>query len=245
MEYEYEKAIFTGQTLEVYRFEKAPKVAKNRNRVRSTANDGGYRPLALRHPDNMRRLKRGFIRLVQTNLVSKGPPSFLTLTFAANADIGVGLRCFREFNLLTKKEFGNSLSYIAVPEFQKRGAIHFHVLLWGLDEKYIKNEKHTRYLQNLWARGYVDIIPTDGSPKLAGYLSKYMQKAMHDERLIGRRAYYNSRNIDRPLLYKIAGVANYPEQILGVGIELLTERSFGTEWLGMGNYKIYKVIENA
>jgi len=245
MIYEYEKSIFTGTTLEVYRYEKAPRVATGGN-PRGRKPDGGRSgDPTLRRPDTMRRLRRGFLRLVQINLSTKGPPSFLTLTFAANADVGIGLRCFREFNAFAKKEFGDSLSYIAVPEFQKRGAIHFHVLLWGLDPKYIKNERHTRYLQSIWARGYVDIIPTDGSPKLAGYLAKYMQKAMHDERLIGRRAYYNSRNVVRPLLYKTAGVANYPEEILGVGIELLTERSFGTEWLGMGNYKIYKVIENA
>lgn len=274
MIYEYQKAIFTGETLEVYQYERAPQVATG-GKPRGRKADSGRSGVApeKRH-DSIRRARRGFLRLVQANLSAKGAPAFLTLTFASNADLDTGLQCFREFNQRSKKEFGDSISYIAVPEFQKRGAVHFHVLIWGLDDKYIlhevpwfwrskqkkkikqryldwcklkgydpKESRGTRYIQSIWARGYADIVPADDSPKLAGYMAKYMQKAMHDERLLSRRSYYNSRNIVRPLLYKTARVADYPKEILGVDIELLTEKSYGTEWLGRGNYKVFKVMK--
>jgi len=243
MIYDYGKTIFTGTTLEVYRFENAPRVATNKRKRRAAPIDDGPRSPGPRRYDSVRRLRRDFIRLVQTNLSSKGPATFVTLTFATNATLDEGLECFREFYKRAKKEFGNDLSHISVPEFQKRGAIHFHCLIWGLDEKYVKQERSKRYIQSIWARGYVDIIPTDGSPKLSGYMAKYMQKSLQDERLYGRRAYYYSRNVVSPVLYKTALVASYAKEILGVDIELLTERSYGTEWLGRGNYQVYKVID--
>jgi len=87
-------------------------------------------------------------------------------------------------------------------------------------------------------------VPTDGSPKLAGYLSKYMSKAMHDDRLGGKRAFLASRGIMRPMLYKSPLVVAHAREILGVDIELLTERTYSTEWLGQGNYQVYKVKES-
>jgi len=75
-------------------------------------------------------------------------------------------------------------------------------------------------------------------------MAKYMQKGLQDERLYGRRGYYSSRNIVRPTLYKTAAVVNYTKEVLGVDIELLTEKTYPTQWLGQGNYQVYKVIEN-
>lgn len=244
MNYEYSKSIFTGQTLEVYRYERAPKMATGHERPRKKPSSRRPDITPERRFDNIRRVRRGFLRLVQSNLAGNGAPSFATLTFAANSALTPSLLCFREFVSFLRKELGDGISYIAVPEFQKRGATHFHVLFWGISDELVKNEKHSRYLQAIWARGFVDIIPTDGSPKLAGYMAKYMQKAMHDDRLVGRRAYYPSRNLMRPVLYKTSLVANYAKEVLGVDIELLTERTYSTEWLGQGNYQVYKVKES-
>lgn len=275
MIYEYGKTIFTGQTLEVYRFEKTPRVATGPRRKRATSDNDGPRTPGPRRYDSIRRLRRDFLRLVQTNLSGKGAPTFITLTFASVATLDAGLPCFREFVKRAKKEFGERVSYIAVPEFQKRGAVHFHCLFWGIEDKYIlheapwsywrrakpkikkrffewcelkgydpKDARGARLIQTLWARGYADCVPADDSPNLAGYMAKYMQKALHDERLYGRRAYYFSRNVMRPVLYKTSAVVHHTEEILGVGIELLTEKTFSTEWLGQGTYQVFKVIRH-
>lgn len=245
MIYEYGKTIVAGQTVEVYRYERAPQVALGTKRKRTQTDSGGPRTPVPRRYDSIRRLKRGFTRHVQANLSGKGAPSFLTLTFATNADLNTGLQCFREFIALAKKEFGDGFSHITVPEFQKRGAVHFHCLCWGIADKYVENERYTRYIQSIWARGYVDIIPTDGSPKLASYLSKYMQKALQDERLYGRRAYYYSRNTLRPMLYKTTAVVHHAKEILGGELRLISEKTYSTEWLGEGKYEIYEIVDNS
>jgi len=242
MIYEYTKSIFTGETLEVYRYERAPKVSSGPKRLRKAADVRGSTDAAPRRWDNIRRLKGGFLRLVQSHLSATGTPTFVTLTFASNVPLDPALQCFREFTKILRKELGDGISYIAVPEFQKRGATHFHGLFWGIESDLVKNERYSRYLQSIWARGYLDIIPTDGSPKLAGYMAKYMQKALFDERLLRRRAYYYSRNIVRPMLYKTALVASHAEEVLGGSLELVSEKTYSTEWLGEGKYSVYKVI---
>jgi len=275
MQYEYSKAIFTGQTLEVYRYEKAPQVATGPRRRKAKPDNGGPCPAPKRRYDTVKRLRRNFTRLVQSQLSAKGAPAFLTLTFSANATLDDGLEVFRQFNKRAKKVFGDSVSYIAVPEFQKRGAVHFHCLVWGLEDKYIlheapyeywkrakkrirarffawcsekgydpKDARGVRLIQAVWAHGYADCVPADDSPKLASYLGKYMQKAMLDERLNSRRAYYCSRGVVRPMLYKTSLVANYPEIVLGVELELLTEKTYSTQWLGEGNYQVFTVKTN-
>lgn len=242
MIYEHTKSIFSGQILEVYRFQNTPRISTKPRRPRKEKEAVGSDNVAPRRHDNIRRLRRGFLRLVQSNLAEHGAPSFVTLTFVSNIALDPALLCFREFTKRIREELGLGIRYIAVPEFQKRGSTHFHCLVWGIEEALVKNERYSRYLQSIWARGYLDIIPTDGSAKLAGYMAKYMQKALHDSRLLNRRAYYPSRNVMRPVLYPSALVAHYPEEMLGADLRLISEKVYQTEWLGEGSYSVYEVI---
>lgn len=106
-----------------------------------------------------------------------------------------------------------------------------------------KVERGARLIQNAWAYGYVDCIPTDNSEKLAGYLAKYMSKAMHDDRLLGKRAYYYSRNILRPNSSTFGPFVNYMSHYLEKTATLIVEKEFETPWLGKGNYKRYEIAE--
>lgn len=49
-----------------------------------------------------------------------------------------------------KYKFGKDIKYLAVIEFQQRGAVHYHVLS---DIPYIKQDE----LQDLWGQGFVFI----------------------------------------------------------------------------------------
>jgi hypothetical protein len=113
-------------------------------------------------------------------------------------------KAFTAFGVKLRRQLERDISYIAVPEFQKRGAVHFHVLVFGLGNEAITAERRTRFFANLWGHGFLDLLGTDGSPKLASYLAKYMSKAMHDRRLVGKRAYSASRNVLRPVLANTA-----------------------------------------
>jgi len=93
-----------------------------------------------------------------------------------------------------------------------------------------------RTIQNIWAHGFVDCLLSDGSPKLAGYLGKYMQKAMQDERLGGSKAFVCSRNIMRPLSYGSHSAAYYVDQIFSPDRVVAQVREFDTLWLGRCKY---------
>lgn len=134
--------------------------------------------------------------------------TFITLTFAENVqDIALANKKFniwRTYIKRLKKDF----KYVCVPEYQKRGAVHYHLLTnldISKDPNIIlsqKNEKgkilKNRYDVRGWTYGFarVDNL-TDIN--IIGYLSKYMTKE-NDNRLYGHRKYLNSTNLKQPIV---------------------------------------------
>lgn len=128
--------------------------------------------------------------------------TFITLTMAENVtNIGLANKKFRNFVDTIKRKF-KDFKYIAIPEFQKRGAVHYH-LLTNIDinnKEFIyeqednKKYKHIKY----WQHGFtkVDILEKD-IKKIVGYISKYMTKDI-DNRLYNRHRYFYSRNLIIP-----------------------------------------------
>lgn len=129
--------------------------------------------------------------------------TFITLTFKENlTDIELANKKFRYFIdkiRRAKKDF----KYLCIPEFQKRGAVHYHMLC---NISYENNEllyvqednslyKHIKY----WNYGFSSIEPIKGDfKKVIGYISKYMTKDI-DNRLFGHRRYFYSSNLTKPV----------------------------------------------
>lgn len=104
-------------------------------------------------------------------------------------------------------------------------------------------ERRTRRVSRVWLRGFVDGVATDGSPKLASYLTKYLSKSMHDIRTFGKKAYHTSHNILRPM-----HVGSGSEDIAAIlkehvipNSQPLTHRVYPSEWLGEVDYKQYEI----
>ena len=129
--------------------------------------------------------------------------TFITLTIAENTD-NIN-KCYNELRKFfykiqrVKKDF----KYICIPEFQKRGAIHYH-LLTNIDikdnnlmftQEDNKKFRHIKY----WNEGFdrVDNISGD-IKKIIGYISKYMTKDV-DNRLFSHRRYYSSKKLIKPI----------------------------------------------
>jgi len=224
-----------------------------------------------RRSSSIERASRSFRELVASNLQGH-PPALLTLTYEGLISIDVGYPDFTAFFVRMRFVFGKDLRFLAVPEFQKRGSVHFHCLVFGLPDLLITKgywgrlrrkkvwvhsclpddplcgcERKTRQIAKIWGHGFVDIIPTDGSPKLAGYLSKYMTKAMHDPRLAGRKAYTSSRNINRPVkvsTYRNPVAVDLLLDMYGINIHnpldqalAIKEHIFNTAFMGRCHYK--------
>ena len=129
--------------------------------------------------------------------------TFITLTFKENIEC-VPL-AHKRFKLFVDKirRIKPDFMYLAIPEFQKRGAIHYHLLtnIDITDTKLIyAQEDNNKYLHvKYWLDGFDSVEPLNSEPKkVVGYISKYMTKSI-DNRLFGHRRYFNSQNLKKPI----------------------------------------------
>lgn len=255
----YKKLIRYGEIIETYEYER-PILYHGRkgSRVQRTL---GVPDVSLCREDierqkeqktarrkaNVRNSVLAFKRLVLANLGRFDKPVFVSLTYASiTSEINEAREDFKSFSKNLTRRFGSQIRYICVPEWQKRGSIHFHALVWGLPSGLVASERRTRLVAGFWGKGFVDLKETDGHAKIASYLSKYMSKVFIDDRLLGKKAYTASRNIKRPVVDKnpIMLMYNYGELLhlpdLSTAV-LLQEKEYMTQWLGQAIYKRFQI----
>jgi len=170
--YVYKYPILYGYSISGSSGDGTVSVTKEKSRVRT----GAYRAKS-----QVRRLVQGNIRH------STERPKFLTLTFRENkTDLSETNKEFTKFfkrlSTLTKER----QRYIAVPEFQKRGAVHYHAILFNMPFT------QTRVIEDLWKHGYVKIKEVNRANGLYLYLSKYIVKSFNEPRLKHKRRYFHS-----------------------------------------------------
>jgi len=236
------KTITYGDTLEIFEYEKKPTLRrKGVKRFKDTKKTAVVN--TTKRKDNALQAQRNFRRLVSANL-SREKPLLFSITYKENmTDINIGYRDYRLFTQSLRHKFGKDFKYIATVEFQKRGAIHFHGLFWGLPPKIISPvlEKKNRTVANIWGKGFIDIRQTDGNNKLSSYLAKYMVKAFIDPRLKNKKAYVSSRNVLRPdiqsnpLLLPIL-FKNLEENDVPV-----FDNKYKTKYLGECRHRLFKI----
>lgn len=248
----YKKIIKSGSLVEIYEYEKDPPEFRKRRKSRSKNTRRFHRSVS--------RARASFFRLVRSNVSSARRPAFLTFTMREIVTLKEGWKEFTKFanrwKLRRKRLQEGGIEFVVVPEFQERGAVHFHCLIWGLSDEEIAFERTTRRIAECWGHGFIDLRQSDGSPKIASYLTKYMFKAMYDDRLVGRKSYSASRGLVRsvPIRSKAAhaliegeingDLINYDGSISqGVDNPIApdTERVYNTRWLGKCVYKAYNL----
>lgn len=157
--------------------------------------------------------------------------SFLTLTFAKNEkDLTIANRKFNKWTESVRKKLPD-FKYLAVPEFQKRGAVHYHILSnipCGSDliparrskSLYNPSSKKTTLLEyyslKYWTYGYssaFDIKTTDSNFNISKYIQKYFWKDI-DNRFFGRRKILYSQNLEKPMDYFVNSDSQEMENIL-------------------------------
>lgn len=241
----HDKAEFYGSFVEFTHYEKAV-VTENVQKLRTQRRS--FAPFQKRRLDNVLRAKRLFVRRVQSALAKHGAPLFITLTFSSpEFSFGVGVAHIQNFFRKLQK-LHNGSCYVYVPEYHASGAIHYHVLLWGVPLEYgdirvgrrtisIGEERKTRVLANLWGQGFLDCKRTDGSDRLAEYLAKYMIKASLDLPS-SMRSYAFSKGFPRPVVIK--GTGDYlPSLFRGRPVKFSS--SYRSVWLGNVSRIVYDV----
>ncbi|WP_069650995.1 rolling circle replication-associated protein [Caloranaerobacter ferrireducens] len=183
-------------------------------------------------------------------------PKFWTLTFAENVtDLQTANAEFTKFNKrLSYYLYGvhkNVLKYICIPEFQKRGAVHFHVLYFNLP--YIEQKEFSK----LWRHGYTWIESVNKKEEIedfAKYVAKYINKENSkgednyeiylEKDLLNQKRYFCSRGLNKPSIYKL----NIDEELYKVFINMLKEfntnnQEYQNDFIGkveVNNYEIDK-----
>lgn len=164
---------------------------------------------------NINRSKFEMLRLVKTN--EEEFKTFITLTFADNITSVEEANHIFDIWRTKIKSIKKDFKYICVPEFQKRGAVHYHLLTNLEIEKtysYIRRNKiletkliilqkgkRTQYDVSYWSYGYSSVFNLKNI-NVVGYISKYMNKDI-DNRLWGKRRYFYSHNLKKPYVIQL------------------------------------------
>jgi len=161
--------------------------------------------------DIKRSAKRAYVELKRRALAIR-VDRMLTLTFAKNLGIESKAICdkiFAAFIKRCKRKFG-TFEYVAVPELQKRGAIHYHL---GLTRFYKVYELWELWKSSIIASGQAQSTSKIGSvfinkrakqakQGVAAYIAKYITKSIANidkcaTKFNGRRYYASHVDIER------------------------------------------------
>lgn len=231
------KYVITGDILEVYSYSK---YIKGKGGARRTAEKSEDIENSLKNYANTNQRRRDMVRRLACCNFNAEFDKFFTLTFKENiTDVKQANYIFKKFLQRLKWKFGKDIKYLAVIEFQNRGAVHYHVLS---DIPYIRQEE----LQDLWGEGFVYINAITHVDNVGAYIVKYMTKDNTDERLQGLKAYLYSRNLKRPeeIINHNQKEFEKLEQIIQnrydvKNTEPVYEAIFDTDKLGSCEYKQY------
>jgi len=244
------KIIQSGDIIEIYKYSEGylkgykltEKEINNRTRSESDSDTDS-------RERSLKRAKRDLRRLINANHGQYGDQftsKFLTLTFKENIqDIKQANYEFKKFiQRLNYYCFGvkkNNIKYTCVVEFHKRGAVHYHVIIYNMP--YIKAND----IANVWGNGFIKINKIDDIGNVGAYVAEYLGQAekgqghdIEDDRLRGQKSYFSSKGLFKPIEITDKKIV---EQ---VATALLNEKptysaTYENEHLGNISYKQYNL----
>lgn len=193
------KIVWSGNIVEVYEYDNSLVCGEVRNengRAGMTVSDSSDSDRSkLYRYQVLTKARRDVRRLINANVDKWGEkPKFVTLTFAENVqDIKQANYEFKKFRQRLEYGLELKLKYVCVIEFQKRGAIHYHVVFFNLP--YVE----FNYLSDIWRNGFIKINAIEQVDNVGAYVTKYMTKENDDERLRGEKSYFTSRGLFKPI----------------------------------------------
>lgn len=229
----YKKAVITNKIIEIYEYEKLNVNAKGGCREKTTGEqeEENYK--------TRQRYRRNAVRrLASANF--NNDSKFITLTFRENEqDITKANMELRKF-MRKLRGLHCDLKYLAVLEFQKRGAIHYHCML---NIPYIR----AKDIELMWGNGFIKINKIEHVDNVGAYITEYMSDDVGDERLKGRKAYFYSKNLDKPLEVKswttggFSTLGELDEILEKKGVSPIYKKTYQTEHAGLVSYKQYNL----
>lgn len=224
-----QKLVITKKTFEIFEYDYDYNQIINRIHYKKNTRNKFTRIIS---QNSINRTKSTLKRLINNNDFKY----FITLTFAENiTDLNNANKCFNSFIKSISSVLLN-FSYIAVPEFQKRGAVHYHLL--------VNCDDLTKQILDVyWTYGFTFIKNIKTDQFLHSYLTKYLSKdnSLLDPRFFSKKKFFTSQNINKPtVLY-----GNFFQNIhtyLSRFYVLLYQNAFTVGFLGDINYSLYSLI---
>lgn len=220
------RVVVSGNVLEVYEYEKPVVQGMGKKRIGRANTLFTSDEVKAENRGKTARRARRYVR----GVVNANPHlnKFLTLTYAENLkELRRARYDFDKFIKRIKTRFKKFL-YVVVIEFQKRGAVHFHLLC---NLPYVEAKE----LAKIWGHGFIKINRIDNVDNVGAYVTKYMTKDSVDERLAGKKCYSMSKGLKQPKEYTDeTEIAEIMENLENVKRVYSTE--FETEFYGKVSY---------
>ncbi|NCO05344.1 MAG: hypothetical protein GW939_04345 [Candidatus Magasanikbacteria bacterium] len=177
---------------------------------------------------SINRTKTEIRRLVNSNPHLN---KFMTLTFADNVtDLKTANYLFNQFVKRISYRY-KDFEYFAVPEFQKRGAVHYHVLC---NLPYVEMGA----LEYTWGHGIVNIRKVDEVNNLGAYMSKYLGKELFSGRMFGKKKFFRSQTLKEPVELISWWAMKFIDKFLSL-LKPVFEKKFESEYIGEVEYTAY------
>lgn len=178
---------------------------------------------------SLRRTRAKIVRLVDSN---PDLSTFVTLTFKDNVkELSKANLIFNKFIKRLKRKVPH-LKYLAVPEFQKRGAVHYHVL--------VNFQMENKKLADIWDQGFVMINKIRHVKRIGAYVAKYISKDLFDIRYFGMRKIMSSRNLSKPIVIIIRSEIRDFFLKIQKTMKVVLEKAYFSDWLGRIDYRMYE-----
>lgn len=235
-----EKIVISGKIVEYYNYEKGYPIgieARNKN-GRCGIGERTDEEKKENRGKVMSRAQRDLRRIVNSNIGQYGEEftaKFVTLTFrehitdlrSANAEYKKFIKRLNYSMFNSKKA---NIKYSVVPEFTKKGRVHYHVIFYNLP--YVKADK----LASIWGQGFIKINKIDNCDNVGAYVSKYMTKDNWE--IQGKKSYFNSRGLFEPT--EIVEKKEVESLMHSLPLENVTySATFDNEYLGTITYNQY------
>lgn len=225
------KAVRTGNLVEVYEYARPIYRGLESRFPRPT---GAPRVPKPRTYQSAMRTRKRIRHLVNAN---PAMDKFLTLTFADNVqDVKSANYEFKLFRQKLERYLGRKFKYLGVIEFQKRGAVHYHLIM---DIPFID----WKILSHMWGHGRIKIEKIRKPNRAGLYMAKttkYITKGLQDTRLYGKRVYfYSHTTLDKVVEFIQNGVSNGYALLVDECSKVLFERRFFIEGHGLIKYTLY------
>lgn len=247
--YGKKKIVVSNKIVEVYEYDnyfqygeriKNPNEKGKNNIPKPKENKLESRQLSnLRSKRNLKRLINSNTGIYQKKNGELFPPVFLTLTFAENiTNVQQANKEYTNFlkrlNYRVWKAKKNKLKYAGVIQFQDRGAVHYHIVFFNL--KFIDKED----IAKIWSHGTIKVNEIKNISDLGSYVCRYMSKDLDDSRLCGKKAYFASRGLEKPIeLMEKNAVETMLEYLKN--FKSVFEKDYESEFMGKYKYSIYNL----